>query len=173
MNDTVYMLIFLLCGAGFVVLFFGGGGGYLLYVSLSAKKKAQASQNWPTTQGRVASSEIKRVVHHDSHGTHTSLQLAIQYDYTVDGIPYVGDKYTIGPIAKGINPSKVQETLDRYPAGATVTVYYNPKNPQEACLERVAPLSNLTLIIGIVLLAIMLCSFCPLAFILYSMIMSM
>jgi hypothetical protein len=28
------------------------------------------------------------------------------------------------------------KTIDRYPVGAIVTVYYNPANPAEAALER-------------------------------------
>jgi hypothetical protein len=44
------------------------------------------------------------------------------------------------------------------PEGGDVEpAYYNPANPQETCLEREAPCSNLLLIIVLVLPAIFLC----------------
>ncbi len=52
---------------------------------------------------------------------------------------------------------KQAEVAVNYAEGSIVPVYYNPQNPQDACLERDAPLSNLTLAIAIVLLSIAAC----------------
>ena len=92
----------------------------------------------------------------------TSYHLAIRYEYEVGGRPYVNDKRTIGPVPKRVNPRRSQETLDRYPVGGVVPVYYNPENPQEAALEREAPLSNLVLIVGIVVVLFFGCMTCTL-----------
>lgn len=82
-----------------------------------------------------------------------------EYEYRVDSILYINNKRTPGRVPKGIPYNKAAEFAARYAVDAVVPVYYNPANPQESCLEREAPLSNLTLIIGIVLLSICL-GFC-------------
>jgi hypothetical protein len=59
----------------------------------------------------------------------------IEYRYTVDGKRYVTDSYCEYPWLlerKWI----IRRILANYPAGATVTVYYNPDDPQEAYLQR-------------------------------------
>jgi hypothetical protein len=78
----------------------------------------------------------------------------------VGGIQYINNKHTPGRIPKGIPYRKVAEVSNRYAVGVIVPVYYNPANPQESCLERETPLSNLTTIIGILLLVIAACGLC-------------
>jgi hypothetical protein len=159
-NDAIMTIFLFLCGIGFILLFFGGGGGWALFLSLSAKKKASESKNWSSVPGKIVSSQIKEVTYRDSNGDRSSLQLAAEYEYTVGGIQYINNKHTLGRIPKGIPYRKAAEVANRYALDAIVPVYYNPKNPQESCLEREAPLSNLTMIIGIVLLVIAACGVC-------------
>jgi hypothetical protein len=161
-NDIVMTMFLLLYGLGFWLLFFGGSGGWALFVALSDKKKATLSRNWLSIPGRIVSSQIVEVVHHDSDGTHSGLQLDVEYEYSVAGIQYLNNKHTPGRIPKGIPYRRVAEVENRYALNATVPVFYNPRNPQESCLEREAPLSNLTMVIGIVLLIIAACGVCAL-----------
>jgi hypothetical protein len=159
-NENFMTITLFLFGIGFILLFFGGGGGWALYLSLSDKKKAAASKDWLSVPGKIVSSQIVEVSYRDSDGTHRGLQLDAEYEYTVDGIQFINNKHMPGRVPKGIPYRKAEEVANRYALNAIVPVYYNPKNPQESCLEREAPLSNLTLIIGVVLLVIAACGVC-------------
>lgn len=60
----------------------------------------------------------------------------IRYEYRVNGKRYTGQRVSIG---EDLGDHDVAGTLQRYPQGSGVTVYYNPANPSEAVLERDAP----------------------------------
>lgn len=60
----------------------------------------------------------------------------IRYEYRVNGKRYSGQRVGIG---EDLGDHDVAGTLERYPQGASVTVYYDPDNPAEAVLERDAP----------------------------------
>lgn len=159
-NDTIRTLLLFLLGIGFILLFFGGGGGYALFLALSDKKKTAASKNWRSVPGKIVSSDIQEATHRDSDGYRSYLRLNAEYEYTVDGTPYLNNKHTPGRIPKSIPYRKAAEVANRFAVNAIVPIYYNPSNPWESCLEREAPLSNLTMIIGIVLLSIAACGVC-------------
>jgi hypothetical protein len=162
MNDAIITTFLLLVPLGIILLVFGGGGAWILFLSMSGRKKASESKDWPSAPGKMISSQIKEVIYHSSDGPRRSLQLEAEYEYTVGGRQYINNKHTLGRIPKGIPYRKSAEVAKRYAPGAVVPVYYNPQNPQESCLEREAPLSSLTMIIGIILLVIAACSACVL-----------
>ena len=57
----------------------------------------------------------------------------IVYRYTVDGQSYEGDN-----ILPGLNESLTRDaraTVRQYPVGASVTVFYDPSDYQDFCLE--------------------------------------
>ncbi len=60
----------------------------------------------------------------------------ISYSFTVGGKTHYGSR--IG-LVSGPRYFDVAATLKRYPQGRSVTVYYNPENPDECILEREDP----------------------------------
>jgi hypothetical protein len=60
----------------------------------------------------------------------------ISYSFVVSGSTYRGKRIGLAPDPGN---SEVAETLQRYPAGKTVTVIYNPIDPNECILERDDP----------------------------------
>ena len=60
----------------------------------------------------------------------------IVYEYSVSGETVRNNRVSIGEDRGNF---EVAETIARYPAGAAVTVYYNPRHPHEAVLERDPP----------------------------------
>jgi hypothetical protein len=60
----------------------------------------------------------------------------IVYEYTVSGQKLRNDRVSIG---EDLGNFEVAETIARYPVGKVVTVYYNPRKPKDAVLERDAP----------------------------------
>ncbi len=151
--DSLGTIVGLLCIGSFLLLFVAGGV-YLIVTSVRSRRKAQASQSWPSVTGRVLAADIVEYVSRDEDKTTRSYHLAVQYEYEVNGQRYVGDKVNIGPVRRNINPRRSQEILARYPVGGNVTVYYNPVNPQEAVLERAAAHTTAILVLGIALILV-------------------
>lgn len=114
---TVIGVVFL----GFGVLLFVDGLGPFL--------AGGASLEWPTIEGEVISSEIVT-----NGGRRTvKYRAAIQYEYSVNGRKYSSDKVTIMP-TKGTR-DKAQRQVNKYPVGKTISVHYDPNEPEFAVLE--------------------------------------
>jgi hypothetical protein len=61
----------------------------------------------------------------------------VVYAYSVDGHVYQGTRVRLaGHTRAAVTASGAVTTAERYPAGAAVTVYYDPANPWDATLER-------------------------------------
>jgi len=55
----------------------------------------------------------------------------------VYGKEYTSSQIKAGDIHMSVYGSrKAYDTVDRYPVGAEVTVYYDPENPEQSALER-------------------------------------
>jgi hypothetical protein len=144
------------------VLVFSGIGAFLIYRSLQNRKRAEASQNWPSTQGIVAESRVTRSTSTDSEGdTSVSYSPHVEYSYRVGEQEYRGNDISFGLKQSYGSASKAEEMTSRYPAGGSVTVYYDSANPQKAVLERKAGGFGASLAIGIIFLLIGLCLACP------------
>ena len=59
----------------------------------------------------------------------------VEYEYTLGDRVFRSTRIGIGDIAGG----RLEQTLNHYSVGATVPVYYDPKNPESALLERDPP----------------------------------
>lgn len=120
------------CSIAIPLGIFGGIGYYIYTRSQKAKVVQQAAQSWLTTQGQVVLSRVEV-----SGGDTTSVQPRIAYQYQVGAQMYQSEVIRAGSQFFSISSSRqAYDTVDRYPVGATVTVYYNPANPSEAALER-------------------------------------
>jgi hypothetical protein len=86
-------------------------------------------RSWQPASGRILSSTVVRRRRNKSSANYP----VIVYEYSVGGMNYQGQKITPGLTWSGSVASKA---VARYPAGADVTVYYDPKNPADAVLER-------------------------------------
>lgn len=100
-------------------------------------RRAVGSRTWPSTQATIVVSGIAK----DRVGTqHMRIYLPhVEYDYAVNNQTYRGKTFAEG-IDKLVwftgNPERARAWADRYPEGATVTIYYDPQCPKHACLER-------------------------------------
>ncbi len=128
-----------------------GGYGLMEYSQL---KKARASYDWPSTQGTVirswvlvgsrerrSSSSPQPFRGGRSNAMRTSgggptRHLQLTYTYSVKDKRYKGKLIRYGSFSP--DPD---EMVKRYPKGRAVTVYYDPRDPKNAVLERGVPLS--------------------------------
>lgn len=150
--------IALVCG-GLFILAFGAAGVIAILSYVRSQKKSETCQKWALTPGTVVSSSIHQstTISQDDPPTYTP---QIRYVYYVMGELYQGSRVFIGPIPSR-RRSQAEQIVARYPAGATVTVYYDPNKPADAVLERSAPGNTAVLILGILFVVITLCLVCP------------
>lgn len=147
--------LLILCGGGFA-LFFVALGVLLIVMNIRSKKKSEASQGWPAATGRVIESVVKkeRGVEDEDGVANYIYTVNVDYEYEVGGVIYHNKKISFGSRPSYNKQAQAQEHLLNYPLGASVNVYYDPANPQEAVLERVARSSKLGMIMGIIMLVV-------------------
>jgi len=163
MSENLVPLAFALVCGGFFFILILALGVYLVSFSVRSKKKAEASQGWPSVPGMILTSEVKRSMSTDDDGnTDYSYTPAVTYSYQVNGQPYESNLIAFGGVVGHSNPAKAQEQLTPFPAGAQVPVFFNPQKPDEAVLSQKPGGAKMALIGGIICIALSICVACPL-----------
>ena len=92
----------------------------------------QATQTWVATMGEVIQSQVEI-----AGGEAKSLRPKVRYQYKVGGQLYENDQVRAGDKFLLIMTSQqAHQTVERYPTGASVNIFYNPDNPAESALEK-------------------------------------
>lgn len=98
--------------------------GMIAYLRIAAN----AAKDWPSVPGKITTSRVS----YERIDGDTNETPFVVYVYEVDG-----KTYEAGSISPGIlTLSNAEKVVARYPVGSAVTVYYNPKNPSQAVLEK-------------------------------------
>jgi len=90
------------------------------------------SKKWPSTLGEVIESRVAR--ESNSDGSHYSPRIV--YRYSDGGMTRQGDTVQIGADGHSGSRKQARKTVAQYPVGSEVLVYFDPKQPERACLER-------------------------------------
>jgi hypothetical protein len=129
-------------------------GGVFALKSASLRRQGRICAQWPVISGKVLEShaEVKAVENPNDrrHRDDVFFGATVSYAYRVSDRDYRSTRLYEGRPVFGGSPKAAQDILAKYPAGASVSVFYNPANPAEAMLE---PLNfanaRLALILGI------------------------
>ena len=114
--------------AGLVSIVLGlGSGAYLLYTLI----RQHASKRWPKTTGEVLESQLEEDA--DGWGPY------VRYGYSVKEKHYVNDRLYFY-LSNRSTEHEARKHLLPYPVGKVVTIYYNPRSPANAVLDRRMPL---------------------------------
>ena len=126
----------LLPGAVVMGLFFMAIPGLIAGLILWKVSELRHAATWPSTRARITKSEL-RADHHRHSGDVTTVKNVpdIEYEFTLGDRVIKGKRIGVGEI-----PDDIEATLAHYRVGTTVPVYYDPKNAENALLERDAPL---------------------------------
>jgi hypothetical protein len=126
----------LLPGAVVAALFFMAIPGFISGLILWKVSELRHAAAWPSTRAKITKSEM-RADHHRHSGDVTTVKNVpdIEYEFTLGDRVIRGKRIGVGEI-----PDDIEATLDHYRVGTVVPVYYDPKNPENALLERDAPL---------------------------------
>jgi hypothetical protein len=99
--------------------------------------KAHETYSWRKVPGVITSSEI--INSNLCYAKNKDCHVNIQYMYIADRIKYYSNSIFIGEHrvnATGLAISYGKQYLSMYPLGSQTPVYYDPKNPQNAVLQR-------------------------------------
>ena len=117
--------------------------GVVVVAAVYKYMQVTQAARWPETTGKVvvSTSEQRKVGTFDDtreggKGEEVRNFAKIVYEYEVSGQKLRASRVSIG---EDMGNFMVEETIARYPVGAVVTVYYNPRRPKEAVLERELP----------------------------------
>jgi hypothetical protein len=105
--------------------------------------QVRAASDWPATPGKVVVSnsqvrDVKVLDDERADGKRREQRnfANIVYEYTVAGARLRNNRVGIGGDRGNF---QVAETIARYPVGKEIIVYYNPRHPPDAVLERDMP----------------------------------
>jgi len=115
----------------------GLGLGYLASANYAA---SQASAAWPSVNGTINSAEL--VENGYSRRSGKKYKAVVQYSYTVGQTPYMGDRIAFDGYGSSFTPNQV---VEKYAAGTTHPVFYDPTNPSSSVLEKGVTASNFIL----------------------------
>lgn len=142
-NRTVHRLMINCAG-----LFVLGAGCFLSLQGASEILQGKASRSWPTTNGKVVSSQVVTQVVSRAGFSHRSYRPSIHYEYDVDGRRFASERIRFGEMGDS-NYVNTQSMVNRLARGTTVTVAYQPGRPETSVLEPGAfPISTRVAIAG-------------------------
>jgi Protein of unknown function (DUF3592) len=117
--------------------------GLILIAATLKTWQAREARSWPQTIGKVVSSaaEVREVrvsddEREDGYRFEKRNFANVVYEYSAAGRKLQCNRISIG---EDLGNFQVAEQLAKYPAGSVVTVYYNPRHPEQAVLERDMP----------------------------------
>jgi uncharacterized protein DUF3592 len=134
-------------------IMFGMGLGILL-LAFATQRQVWAMRNWSIAAGKILDASVQARKEWDPDSEYrTYYNSEVVYSFLVRDQQYISDRVSFGGKYRGAvmgsTPGFVKSSLQKYPKGASVQVYYNPNNPSECVLERPASGQWLLLVVGL------------------------
>lgn len=125
---------------GFSLLIVGGmalGMGALLLLGLKNIWRGLRSPAWPTTEGVVSKVEMTSSTSRDSRSQRstTTYNADLTFRYSVGRAALTTDQLQWGQTLGSGDPAEAVVQALNYPEGRKVTVFYNPRKPEEAVVR--------------------------------------
>ena len=105
--------------------------GFVLYAIIMGMK----SQQWPVTQGKILTTEVRKHIPDKRSGgvRRPTYKPYVRYEFTVGDQRYENDLIAFAQ-KNYFSDSDAQKALQKYPINTDVKVYYNPKSHKQAVL---------------------------------------
>ncbi|QAU46411.1 DUF3592 domain-containing protein [Bradyrhizobium guangzhouense] len=128
-----HQLLWTQIAAGFCLLICGA----VLFNLMRMRGLMQAARDWDKVEGVITVSGVDQPPQHASDDLNDATPI-IRYRYRAGGRDLESDQVAIGgqPMMTRVLAGKL---VGRYPVGAHVDVYVDPKNPEQALLEPAEP----------------------------------
>ncbi len=133
---------------GWIMLFAAAGA---IVKKILLGREVQRAMSWPRADGEITKSKI---VMKDSqagmNSPNKTFKAEVTYKYTAGKRSYRNSRICVGGQLQLSLRGKAEDYCERYPVGQTVSVYYDPDNPSDSCLERTEETSIMYLAIAVV-----------------------
>ena len=99
-----------------------------------SRERGRESLNWIPVEGTIISSNLELEVDADS----AAWIARIKYEYEVNGERFISSGVTVDDVNAGavsLCERRARKHVNRYPVGASVTVYHDPNDPSQSVLE--------------------------------------
>ncbi|CAN5228125.1 DUF3592 domain-containing protein [soil metagenome] len=126
---TASALLWTRIGAGVCLLVVAN----LIYALFKTWRQVAAGKVWARTTGKITVSKVSRPGS-PGKGDETATMVEVRYQYRAGDRDFEGNQIKFGGHA-GMSALAADEIAAKYPLGATVDVYYDPKTPGHAALE--------------------------------------
>ncbi|MBN1535764.1 MAG: DUF3592 domain-containing protein [Anaerolineales bacterium] len=124
------LLCGLLCVGGALVVL-AGVIAIIVINQKNSREKYAVPKHWLPVQGRITATSIEEAARSNTDEDESYLPM-VTFDYAIEGKVY-SEKDAVG------RPSnlalKARRTLEQYPIGGNITVYYNPEKVDECRLK--------------------------------------
>jgi hypothetical protein len=132
-SGLLTVIVSVICSILLPLLILGGIGYFLYKRNQQSMAYRQSTQTWQSTTGTVVMSSVQR----KHTGRSYSNYPVVVYLYQVNGQQYQSQRIKAGEQFLNVRLSgQAEATVQKYPIGSTVAIYYNPSNPAESALER-------------------------------------
>ena len=128
MTDLTFYLLLCLSIAGV------GLTGYGLWLFARQGLRNLRAARWPTVEGQVIRNELLIHPATTAEGS-TTYSLDFAYRYTVAGQEYTSSRRFYGDSTHHNFEKPYRRYAERYPPGATITVYHAPNDPTTALTQ--------------------------------------
>jgi hypothetical protein len=123
-------------------------GGLVLYLAY-VRGQVRSSLRWPSAVGMVTGTAARA---HRTDGSTSHYFPTVSYAYAVAGRQFTGSRVAFGPAAHLRGYATAEQAMAHYTIGGQLPVYYNPRNPGEAVLERRGATAMVWVVAGFVFL---------------------
>jgi uncharacterized protein DUF3592 len=113
-----------------------GCPGFIVWMASQAGQQV-ASYSWPSVSGKVQAVVAKPWF--GENGRETKYFGRVVYQYSVNGKDYTSDLTDLGPGSKHSDDQDALADVAQYQPGDTVTVFYDPADPQIGVIEKGIP----------------------------------
>lgn len=114
-------------------------GGVFSAIAYDNYRDGEETKAWPSTSGEIRSAEVEeeeRRERQDNGGYRTRYTYTprVTYAYTIQGVEYTGHR--IRADDSGGGRDKAYDTINDFPVGSIVDVYYDPSDPSSSVLRQ-------------------------------------
>ena len=114
-------------------------GGVLSAVAYDNYRDGEETKAWPATTGEILSADVEEEERRDrrdngTYRTRYTYTPRVTYAYTIQGIEYTGHR--IRADDSGGDRDKAFDTINDYPVGSIVDVFYDPGDPRSSVLKQ-------------------------------------
>lgn len=118
-----------LLGSLVFLAFFGAGLLFLVFIGREVFKRAD-TYRWPAVPCAIISSKVVTDTSSES-----PYRLAVHYSYKIGDKSYQGERAKLSPVRSG-NYTEVSRLAQKYAPSSPQVCYVNPRNPNDAVLQR-------------------------------------